>query len=467
MDLTTPKYYQPTPIFAPSQMESEGKTKTNPFAEALLNSNNNAVDPICKLNLKETSDFVKSLPMNTSNGTQSAQRRRDYIIGNSMPRKMEAPSTPGRPIFSFSVARKSVPSKWDDAEKWLFNGGSGEKFRVIEEEKITKETVPKFINCSASAAATSMEDHHYYQKQQQQQQQLSSAITFNGVIIPADLPLKDKFTDEMSPYVTNFKYSEPTQEAFLFKSHKLDNNKAMTDACTEVIPYQEVKHRDFGTEMTPLGSSTTSRCPTPFKSTSPIRHNTPASRSGPLALMDQPTSTISMAQLQECHLAKLRIGSAQFDSVTTNWSTKEEEEEEISKSLRHFEIGRRSVSVSESRACAWEEEEKTKFCLRYQREEAKIQAWLNLQNAKAEAQSRKLEVKIQKMRSDLEEKLMRRMAIVHRKAEEWRVAAQLEHSEQTRKASERAQKLILSHHHHNSHLSPHIVSCGCFPCTSN
>lgn len=31
------------------------------------------------------------------------------------------------------------------------------------------------------------------------------------------------------------------------------------------------------------------------------------------------------------------------------------------------------------------------FC-RYQREEAKIQAWVNLQNAKAEAQSRKLEV---------------------------------------------------------------------------
>jgi hypothetical protein len=35
------------------------------------------------------------------------------------------------------------------------------------------------------------------------------------------------------------------------------------------------------------------------------------------------------------------------------------------------------------------------FCLiiRYQREEAKIQAWINLESAKAEAQSRKLEVK--------------------------------------------------------------------------
>ncbi|XP_021847468.2 uncharacterized protein [Spinacia oleracea] len=516
MDFTTQKYYQPTPLFASSQVESqEGKAKGNPFAESILNSNHNAVDPICKLNLRETSDFVKSLPMSTHNGTQSAQRRRDSF-GNSMTRKMEAPSTPGRPVFSFSVSRKSVPSKWEDAEKWLFRGGSGgggggggschespahhafnhhnnndnkmmikqsdvssnskailneviaEKFRVIEEEKIAKETVQKFINCPASATGASMEDHHHHQ-QQQQQQKLSSAITFNGVIIPADLPLKDKFTDEMSPYITNFRYSEPTKEAFLFKSHNFDNNnnKAMTDASTEVIPFEEVKHRDFGTEMTPLGSSTTSRCHTPFKSSSPARHNTPASRSGPLALMDQPTSPINMTQLQECHFAKLQIGSTPFDSVTTNWSSKEEEEEEISKSLRHFEIGRRSVSVSESRACAWEEEEKTKFCLRYQREEAKIQAWLNLQNAKAEAQSRKLEVKIQKMRSNLEEKLMRRMSIVHRKAEEWKIAAQVEHSEQIRKASERAQKLIMNHHQHpNSNLSPHIVSCGCFPCTS-
>ena len=31
-------------------------------------------------------------------------------------------------------------------------------------------------------------------------------------------------------------------------------------------------------------------------------------------------------------------------------------------------------------------------CCRYQREEAKIQAWVNLENAKAEVRSKKLEV---------------------------------------------------------------------------
>ncbi|KNA07528.1 hypothetical protein SOVF_171010 [Spinacia oleracea] len=44
-----------------------------------------------------------------------------------------------------------------------------------------------------------------------------------------------------------------------------------------------------------------------------------------------------MTQLQECHFAKLQIGSTPFDSLTTNWSFKEEEEE-ISKSLRHLKL---------------------------------------------------------------------------------------------------------------------------------
>ncbi|XP_074294784.1 uncharacterized protein LOC141622679 [Silene latifolia] len=476
MDLTTPKYYHPTSPFPSSQEElEECKTKGNPFAETIIS---NEIDPICKLNLKETSEFVKSLPM--SNSTNSTTQRRKstevFMNNNNSPnlRKLETPTTPGRPVFSFSVARKSIPSKWDDAEKWLVNGSSCHespaRHSVTNHHSISNHThnfifgsnknvIKPRLSCDAAIA------EKVSRFIQEKEEVISSSIAFNGLMLPADLPLKDKYTDEIEPFTPNFKYSEPTTEAFLFKSHKLQSDQ-MKDACTEMIPYKEVQHRDFGTEMTPLGSSTTSRCHTPFKSNSPARHNTPSSRSGLLALTAEP-SAIDMAQLQECHFAKLQIGSTPFDSVTTNWSSREEEEEEISKSLRHFELGRRSVSVSESRASVWEEEEKTKSCLRYRREEAKIQAWINLQTAKAEAQSKKLEVKIQKMRSNLEEKLMKRMAIVERKAEEWREAAQVEHSEQIRKATERAQKLKLNKHIQNSHLSSHIVSCGCFPCTSN
>ncbi|XP_022714552.1 uncharacterized protein LOC111274188 [Durio zibethinus] len=494
MDLAGPKYFQAPPSF-PSNgdrpLESNaslygqpletnasiyGQSKDNPFADTFP-------DPLCKLNLKETSEFVKSFPMATSNNNTdsrgggfldiSIQRRREGVNSVTTQRRvLEAPSTPGRPVFSFSGgnhARKSFPSKWDDAEKWLISSSCyespahtlkppPESSKMIkqcdnfkhqtevfsEKSRVTEERVTKFV--TSFKGSVSLEHHH-------------PTPGSSGNPGSADVLLKDKFTDEVEPILPNFGYSEPSRERFLFRNSYCET---MKDAGTEVS--HEIKHKNVGTEMTPLGSSTTSRCHTPFKSSSPARHNTPANRSGPLASANSNSSniTIDISQLQEYHLAKLQLGT-HYDSITSNWSSREEEEEEVSKSLRHFETGSAyRKSVSDSRA-AWEEEERTKFCLRYQREEAKIQAWLNLQSAKAEAQSRKLEVKIQKMRSNLEEKLMKRMAVVHRKAEEWRAAAQQQHAEQMQRATQQAQKRM---NNNNSNISGHS-SCGCFPCNNS
>ncbi|XP_068304306.1 uncharacterized protein, partial [Pyrus communis] len=395
-----------------------GKTSNNPFADTFP-------DPLCKLNLKETSDFVKSLPV--PRNVTSAQRREGGVSSVTQRRAVEAPPTPGRPVFCFSVgnfSRKSFPSKWDDAEKWListscqespahtikpqsdstniFNPKQCEVF--AEKSRVTEDKVSKVV--SSFQRCVSLNNYQ-------------SARAFNGVSTSADVLLKGSGTEEA----------------------------------------HHVHHRDAGTEMTPLGSSTTSRCPTLFKCSSPARHNTPANRSGPLALghSSSTNNTIDIAQLQEC------LGT-QYDSVQSNWSSREEEEVEISKSLRHFEASNpRGERISEIRAAAWEGEENNKCCLRYQREEAKIQAWVNLQSAKAEAQSRKLEVKIQKMSSNLEEKLMKRMAVVHTKAEEWRATARQQHSEQIHKATNNPHKMITNRH--NPHFSGHI-SCGCFPCSN-
>lgn len=168
----------------------------------------------------------------------------------------------------------------------------------------------------------------------------------------------DKFTDSIEPSLPNFKTSEPCKKGFLFKNASCET---MNEADTEVFIH-EFQHKDVGTEMTPLGSSTTSRCQTPLKSLSPARHNTPASRSGPLASghSNSSNSTIDIA-----HFAKLQLGT-HYDSVTSNWSSREEEEEEISKSLRHCETGNgcQKNTTPDSRATAWEEEEKTKCCQR-------------------------------------------------------------------------------------------------------
>ncbi|XP_039041141.1 uncharacterized protein LOC120179678 [Hibiscus syriacus] len=448
MDLASPKYFQAPLLF--SNGEPAMESNDNPFSDTFS-------DPLCKLNLKETSEFVKSFPM--SGLDVSTQRRRVGV--NSVTTKrgvFEAPSTPGRPVFRFSGGggRKSFPSKWDDAEKWIISchdspthpirpppaqsskvAKQGDNFKqqgefFSEKSRVTEENVSKVVPSFKESVSLG---HH-------------------GSI---DVFLKDKFTDEIEPILPDFRCSEPSKEGFLFQNSA---SATMKDAGMEV--FHEVNHKDVGNEMTPLGSSMTSRCHTPCKSSSPARNNTPANRSGPLNSADSNSSnsTIDISQLQECHLAKLQLGS-QYDSITSNWSSREEEEEDVSKSLRHFETGRACRrSVSDWRTSTWEEEERTKCCMRYQREEAKIQAWVSLQSAKAEAQSRKLEVKIQKMRSKLEEKLMKRMTIVHRKVEEWRASAQQQHPEQMQK-SNNAPMINRG----NSNFSGNI-SCGCLPCNN-
>ncbi|KAL6972600.1 hypothetical protein U1Q18_026775 [Sarracenia purpurea var. burkii] len=413
----------------------------NPFAETFP-------DPLCKLNLKETSEFVKSFPMATHGAENrgyldvSAQRRRE-CASSVTKRNVEAPSTPGRPIFGFSagnLSRKSFPSKWDDAEKWLNGGSSCHDSPAHQPSRIPRQCDE--FNKTQAGVVFAEKSRVTVEKVDKSVSSIHGSVAFNGVsAASAEVLLKDKFTKEVEveAIFPKFRCTEPMKEGFLFGNLA---EKSVKEATTEVA--DEVRHRDAGTEMTPLGSSTTSRCHTPLKSTSPARHNTPANRSGPLAYSSSTNKTIDITHLQDYHLAKLNMGT-QFDSLVSTWSSREEEEEEISKSLRHFEIGnelRKSVS-EKSRASTWEEDEKNKCCLRYQREEARIQAWVNLQSAKAEAQSRKLEVKIEKMRSDLEEKLMKRMSVVHRKAEEWRSAAQVQHTEQIERATKQAQKMFM------------------------
>ncbi|XP_039009239.1 uncharacterized protein LOC120137592 [Hibiscus syriacus] len=447
MDLASPKYFQAPLLFSNGEPVMEingtaiyGESNDNPFS-----------DTLCKINLKETSEFVKSFPMPASMG-----RRRVGVNSVTTQRRVfEAPSTPGRPVFSLSggggggngcgvgggnLARRNFPSKWDDAEKWLISSSCHEfpaQDMKLESSKVAKQCDNFKQQAEVFKGSVPLEHHNQIR-------------SFN-----AGIPGSNDFIDEVESIFPNFRYSEPSREGFLFRNSVSDT---MKDAGTEV--FHEVKHKDAGTEMTSLGSSTTSRCHTPL---SPALHNTPANRSGPLepTNSNSSNSTIDISLLQECHLAKLQLGS-QYDSIASNWSSREEEEEEVSKSLRHFETGNACLkSVSDSRTPTWEEEERTKCCLKYQREEAKMQAWVKLQSAKAEAQSRKLEVKIQKMRSKLEEKLMKRMAVVHRKAEEWRASARQQHAEQIQKPNNTPTINLRI----NSNFSGNI-SCGCLPCSN-
>ncbi|KAL6004394.1 hypothetical protein ACLOJK_004947 [Asimina triloba] len=75
-------------------------------------------DSLFKLNTGETADFIKAFSMIGSNSMQKRLAEQ---------KRMESPPTLGRPIFNFSagnLSRKSFPSKWDDAEKWVLSSSS-------------------------------------------------------------------------------------------------------------------------------------------------------------------------------------------------------------------------------------------------------------------------------------------------------------------------------------------------------
>ncbi|KAG8090133.1 hypothetical protein GUJ93_ZPchr0011g27146 [Zizania palustris] len=320
-------------------------------------------DPLCSLNLRETSEFVRSsFPMATmarSNSTTGNGRSHGYHHETSTAsssssssasaqrrraEQQQQPGTPGRPLLFFNSsspahhqlisARRSVPSKWEDAEKWLRqssdhhgkaskqqNGGLVQRGGGQEEKKAS---VRRSVDANGNALAL---------------------YTAPAV----EVFLKDKFTDNV----------EPSKESFVFRSSYCEPTKDTAVA-------DDLHHRrDIGTEMTPLGSSTTSRCHTPIKSTSPARHNTPENRSGPLVPYNGSGQDIS--ELTGCHFAKLELG-AQFDAMLINWSSKEEEEEEVSKSLRHFEasvaVGGGPCDKRSGAECRWEDDDRARSCIR-------------------------------------------------------------------------------------------------------
>ncbi|XP_066338442.1 uncharacterized protein [Miscanthus floridulus] len=444
-------------------------------------------DPLCSHNLKEASEFVSSsFPMATlarssssSNGhgrhheattttsssssssaAASAQRRRG---GEPQQQAVAVPATPGRPLQFFTspahhhhsqlvAPRRSVPSKWEDAEKWLrqssdsdHGNGSGNGKAAFSRQRSS--------GLGHRGGAGGDDEKRAAMTVRRSVDALRDAHSLALYTPPAEVLLKDKFTDN----------EEPSKESFVFRSSYCEPVPVKGSAVGADDDHQR---RDVGTEMTPLGSS----CHTPLKSTSPVRHNTPASRSGPLVPY---TGGMDILELADCHLAKLDLG-ARFDAMLVNWSSKEEEEEEVSKSLRHFEAtvgaGAAGGPACDKRGggdCRWDDDDRAKSCIRYQREEAKIQAWINLESAKAEAQSRKLEVKIQKMRSNLEEKLMRRMTTVHRRAEEWSATAQAQHLQQLRRAAADNTRRLRATSHHRHLPGSDAPSCACFPCSSN
>ncbi|KAK7331072.1 hypothetical protein VNO77_25284 [Canavalia gladiata] len=131
------------------------------------------------------------------------------------------------------------------------------------------------------------------------------------------------------------------------------------------------------------------------------------------------SSATSVTDQQNCHSLKLEVRDVEVDSQATiiRWSKRHaikltKKNSRHSKDLR--QIG------AEGQAPCWDIDDSTLDTSKFQREEAKIIAWENLQKAKAEAAIRELEMKLEKKRSSSMDKILNKLRRAQLKAENMR-----------------------------------------------
>lgn len=89
---------------------------------------------------------------------------------------------------------------------------------------------------------------------------------------------------------------------------------------------------------------------------------------------------------------------------------------------------------------AWEENVRAKSLHRYNKKVAKIAAWENAKKAKAEADLKALEERLERKKAECVERMKNEIAAVHMRAEEARAMADSHHGEELLKAEEEAAK---------------------------
>ncbi|KAK4342529.1 hypothetical protein RND71_038345 [Anisodus tanguticus] len=161
--------------------------------------------------------------------------------------------------------------------------------------------------------------------------------------------------------------------------HQDEASDDIEDAATGVI-----SRRDMAMQMSPEESPPSS----PLRRSS-FSHTTP--------------SVLPIVESQ----SKVRDVPVDEQVTVTTWSKRLETEDW-------------KLKAGEIHSSTWEVSDTPKSVPKIRREEAKINAWENLQKAKAEAAVRKLEMKLEKKRSSSMDKIMKKLRSAQRKAKEMR-----------------------------------------------
>ncbi|XP_059282313.1 uncharacterized protein LOC132036094 [Lycium ferocissimum] len=291
-------------------------------------------------------------------------------------------------LMPFNSGR-ALPSKWDDAERWITSPLSGHgtpKASSLQLQKQTKSKSgpldnPLVMHIPNPCGSTS--------------NFISNSPFTTGVLVPDGLSIHygaGPGTRSRGLYAENSMGRASTAPAlsdfFAESSLPSSQDDKVDDTKEQDSISCVVSRRDMATQMSPDDST----------------HSSPQGRSPSIRSIEEPNNT---------HSAKVEIRDVQVDRGPP--ISGESQKNGVRKARKDLQ----DASDSNLR---WDVADTGRSMPKLQREAARITAWENLQKAKAEAEIQKLEMKLAKKRSASMDKILRKLKLSQLKAQKMRGA---------------------------------------------
>ncbi|XP_061344718.1 uncharacterized protein LOC133290619 [Gastrolobium bilobum] len=320
---------------------------------------------------------------------------------------------------------RTLPSKWEDAERWILSPVSGDatgKASLPPPQRRPKSKSgplgpPAVAYYSLySPAGPLFDGGNAGNFMAASPFSAAVNISADGLTISSgghDGLLPTRTDPWMARSVSVHGCSQMQSQSPMPAKEKFDGFK---DAGTNVSP--AVSRRDMATQMSPEGSSCSSPNMRPSFSAS-----TPP--------------TLPVTELLSASFSKMDIRDVQVDErvTMTRWS-KKHKALFSGRGLENVDSWKKKETST--RSSSWEISERSKTVSKAKREEAKITAWENLQKAKAEAAIRKLEMKLEKKRASSMDKIMNKLRFAQKKAQEMRNSVSANQAHQVARTSHKA-----------------------------
>ncbi|KAF3324089.1 Remorin, C-terminal region [Carex littledalei] len=330
---------------------------------------------------------------------------------------------------------RNLPSKWEDAERWIFSPVSGELVRRTHVPQFNRRRPQSKSGPLGSdeAGLMSSPSTQVFNNSRVGNFVKSSPL-WAGVLIPEGGPSGRNCTARASfPNCASVGHwiDTPLESSCSFPSSR---GSVQDDRI-------ENTRKDVATQTSPCESTNSSPKATPLFISS-----------------SKSTMANQIEEELESHFTELQIeNSFQADNrvTLTRWSKKHVVQGPDKCLTNIIEWKRRTV---EAKASPWQVTKNANCISKFETEEAKIAAWESMQKVKAEAAIEKLVMKLERKRSSSMDKILNKLKFAQKRAQEMRTQTQTS-SNQTQKLS-RGSKQV-PHFHRNGQMAS---LSGCFTC---